>query len=55
MAKCTFCGKNIEKGTGKLFVFKTGKTNWFCSLKCEKNALKLKRKPSKFKWTHSPV
>ncbi|MDD5331928.1 MAG: 50S ribosomal protein L24e [Candidatus Nanoarchaeia archaeon] len=53
MARCSFCGKIIEKGSGKLFVFKSGKTNDFCSNKCEKNLLKLKRKPRKYKWTHS--
>ncbi|MBL7100355.1 MAG: 50S ribosomal protein L24e [Nanoarchaeota archaeon] len=51
MAKCSFCGERIEKGTGKLFVFKTGKVLHFCSSKCEKNTLKLKRKPRNFKWT----
>jgi len=50
MVKCSFCSKNIEKGTGKLYVFKTGKTAWFCSSKCEKNMLKLKRKSRNFKW-----
>ena len=48
---CSFCGKSIEKGTGKIYVFKTGKLNWFCTSKCEKNMLKLKRKPHKIKWT----
>ena len=51
MAKCSFCSKEIEKGTGKIYVYKTGKILNFCSMKCEKNALKLKRKPIKFKWT----
>ncbi|MCD4759756.1 50S ribosomal protein L24e [archaeon] len=51
MVKCSFCNKTIEPGTGKLFVFKTGKTANFCSRKCEKNLLKLKRNPVKFKWT----
>ena len=51
MASCEFCGKIIEKGTGKIFVFKTGKYVSFCSSKCEKNLLKLNRNPSKFKWT----
>jgi len=51
MANCSFCGTKIEKGTGKMFVFKTGKTNHFCSMKCEKNTFKLKRKARKFKWT----
>lgn len=51
MAKCIFCSKEMEKGTGKIYVYKTGKIANFCSLKCEKNLLKLKRKPINFKWT----
>jgi len=51
MAKCSFCGKNINRGTGKLFVTKVGKQLPFCSSKCEKNLLILKRNPRKYKWT----
>jgi len=51
MAKCSFCKTDIEKGTGKIYVKKDGKILHFCSRKCEKNMLKLKRKPAKFKWT----
>lgn len=51
MANCEFCGRNIEKGTGKIYVYKTGKFINFCSSKCEKNTLKLNRNPKKFKWT----
>ncbi len=51
MAKCSFCGKSIQQGTGKMFVKNDGKILWFCSKKCEKNLLKLKRKPLKIKWT----
>ncbi len=51
MAKCSFCGENIEKGTGKIYVKKDGKILHFCSNKCEKNMLKLKRKASYLKWT----
>lgn len=51
MAKCSFCDKVIEKGTGKIYVLKTGKALNFCSTKCEKNMLKLKRKARKLKWT----
>jgi len=51
MSNCSFCGKSIEKGTGKMFVFKTGKLNYFCSSKCEKNLLVLKRKPHSVRWT----
>ncbi len=48
---CSFCGKEIKKGTGTMFVKKDGTTFNFCSSKCEKNLLKLKRNPRKIKWT----
>jgi len=51
MANCSFCGKQITLGTGKIFVLNTGKILNFCSGKCEKNMLKLKRKNTKLKWT----
>ncbi len=51
MANCSFCGKRIEKATGKIFVLNTGKSLHFCSSKCEKNQLKLKRKARHLKWT----
>ncbi|HLC81713.1 MAG TPA: 50S ribosomal protein L24e [Candidatus Nanoarchaeia archaeon] len=53
MAKCTFCGEQIEKGTGKMFVYISGKIANFCSNKCEKNLLKLKRKPLETRWTQA--
>tara|TARA_Y100000034_G_scaffold134499_1_gene203095 strand:- start:4163 stop:4345 length:183 start_codon:yes stop_codon:yes gene_type:complete len=51
MSNCSFCGKSIEKGTGKLFIFKSGKLLNFCTSKCEKNMLKMKRKPHNVRWT----
>lgn len=51
MVNCSFCGKQIMLGTGKIFVENTGKIFHFCSSKCEKNMLKLKRKNIKLKWT----
>ena len=51
MPKCSFCGNDIERGTGKIFVFKSGKIANFCSTKCEKNMLKLGRKSRELKWT----
>ncbi|MBI4439581.1 50S ribosomal protein L24e [Candidatus Woesearchaeota archaeon] len=51
MAKCTFCGRVIEQGTGKIYVLKEGKILNFCSSKCEKNQLKLNRKPITTKWS----
>ncbi|MBU2589463.1 MAG: 50S ribosomal protein L24e [Nanoarchaeota archaeon] len=50
MPKCSFCNEDIEKGTGKLYVKKDAKQLNFCSKKCEKNMLKLKRVPRKMKW-----
>ena len=49
--QCSFCGSAISRGTGKIFVRKTGQTFFFCSNKCEKNLLKLGRSPRKVKWT----
>lgn len=51
MAKCSFCGDAIEKGTGKMYVKVDSKILYFCSSKCEKNMLKLKRKPMNTKWS----
>ncbi len=49
--KCSFCGKEIPKGSGKMYVKKDGTVLYFCSSKCEKNMLKLGRDPRKIKWT----
>lgn len=51
MAKCTFCGHNIEQGTGKMLVKNDMTIIYFCSNKCEKNMLKLRRDPINIKWT----
>ncbi len=53
MAKCSFCGNVLVKGEGTLFVKKDGTANFFCSNKCQKNALKLKRSPHTTKWTET--
>ena len=52
MANCSFCGEAIPKGTGKIYVKKDGKVLNFCSMKCEKNMLKLGRKPRNTRWTN---
>ncbi len=51
MPKCSFCGEVIKQGTGKMYVQKDAKILYFCSSKCEKNMLKLKKKPYNVKWT----
>ncbi|MEA3229339.1 MAG: 50S ribosomal protein L24e [archaeon] len=49
--KCTYCGKKIEEGTGKLVVQKDGKIYHYCSKKCEKNN---KMRPArKVRWTET--
>ncbi|QLJ52355.1 MAG: LSU ribosomal protein L24e [Candidatus Fermentimicrarchaeum limneticum] len=49
--KCSFCGEEMERGTGVIFVKRDGTTFSFCSSKCRRNMLKLKRNPRKLKWT----
>ncbi len=49
--QCSFCGHEIPPGTGFMFVRNDGRVLWFCSSKCRKNYLKLKRDPRKLKWT----
>ena len=51
MVKCTFCGNNIERGTGKIYVQKDAKVLYFCSSKCEKNHVKLGRRFLETKWS----
>jgi len=48
---CSFCGKPIAKGTGFMYVKKDGTVFHFCSSKCEKNQLKMKRSRRKTRWT----
>ena len=49
--QCTYCGHDIEPGTGSLYVRKDGAVLRFCGTKCNKNMLKLGRDPRKLKWT----
>ncbi len=50
MSKCSFCGNEIEKGTGMIYVEKIGKVYHFCSTKCERN-VDLGRKSKHVRWT----
>jgi len=49
--KCSFCGNEIEPGTGKLYAKRDGTVLFFCKNKCQKNMLDLKRIPRRVKWT----
>lgn len=51
MVKCSFCGAEVERGTGVMFVKADGTTYYYCSRKCEKNMLKLGRIPRNVRWT----
>ena len=51
MVTCSFCGKEIARGTGKMYVRKDGRIYRFCSSKCEKNQTHLGRKSRKVRWT----
>ncbi len=53
--KCSFCSIVVEKGTGKMYVYSGGKILYFCSNRCEKNMLKLKRDPRDFKWAQPAI
>lgn len=37
MAECAYCGNELEKTSGKMFVRADGTRVYFCSAKCEKN------------------
>ena len=49
--KCSFCGAEIPKGKGIMYVKNDGKVLYFCSRKCEKNMLVLGRKARNVTWT----
>ena len=51
MPACTFCGDELKPGTGKMYVKKEGRILYFCSMKCEKNMIKLGRRALQTKWT----
>ncbi len=52
--KCHFCGAEIEKGTGLMYVMNDGTVLWFCSRKCFRN-WQLGRNPRKLKWAKAKV
>jgi large subunit ribosomal protein L24e len=53
MVKCSFCGEDLKVGGGKIYAKKDGTTFHFCSNKCEKNLIEMKRKPVETKWTQA--
>lgn len=45
--KCTYCTSEIRKGTGMAYVFKTGAISYFCSNRCYRSSVIMKRKINK--------
>ena len=48
---CSFCGDDFPSGTGIMYVRNDGAILWFCSSKCRKSSLKLRRDARKLPWT----
>ena len=42
--KCAYCSAEIKKGTGTMFVYNTGLIKYYCSSRCFKNDVQMKRK-----------
>lgn len=49
--KCSFCGCEIERGTGKTKFMKDERVVQLCGTKCEKNMFKLGRVARETAWT----
>jgi large subunit ribosomal protein L24e len=48
---CNFCGEKIEPGTGRMYIKRDSHIFYFCSSKCYKNMIELKRVPRKTRWS----
>jgi|SRR3989338_1596527 len=53
MTKCFFCGKEEYAHKGVHLIRNTGVVQFFCSSKCRKNSIKLKRDKRKIRWTNA--
>jgi len=53
MVKCAFCGKEESAHKGLHLIKNSGTVVYFCSSKCRKNAVKLKRDKRKIRWTEA--
>jgi large subunit ribosomal protein L24e len=45
--KCSYCSTELRSGSGIMYVHKTGNLSYFCSSRCYKNGIILKRKINK--------
>jgi len=51
--QCSFCAREIEPGTGMMFVKRDGTVYHFCTSSCRKQQLHLHRVGHRFKWTRA--
>ena len=51
MTACSFCGSDIETGTGKMYVKRDSTVLHFCKAKCQRNMIGLGRVNRHVKWT----
>jgi large subunit ribosomal protein L24e len=51
--QCSFCAREVEPGTGTMFVKRDGTVFHFCSSSCRKQQLNLGRVGHRFKWTRA--
>jgi len=51
--QCSFCAREIEPGTGMMFVKRDGTVYHFCTASCRKQQLHLHRVGHHFKWTRA--
>lgn len=53
MVKCSFCGREEHSFIGIHLINNDGTVSFFCSSKCRKNTLKLRRDRKRQKWTEA--
>ncbi len=53
MVKCTFCGKDERIHKGVHLIKNDGEVSYFCSSKCNANAIKLGRDKRKIRWAEA--
>ncbi|MEA3191250.1 MAG: large subunit ribosomal protein L24e [Thermoplasmata archaeon] len=51
MSNCSFCGKPVEAGTGKMYIKRDATVFHFCSSKCQRNQVELGRVNRHVGWT----
>jgi len=45
--KCSYCSGNLVAGSGMMYVYNSGTIRYYCSSRCYKNDVVLKRKFNK--------